>query len=73
MNPLHTLLMGIITILIWVLGFLAVAIFSGFIFTGIAFLISAIFILWMLGLPIVIKKSGVKVGYVRWFKFHRTI
>jgi hypothetical protein len=27
---------------------------------------------WAVGIPITIKENGVKVGYLRWTKFHRT-
>ena len=39
---------------------------------AIFFMLALMLVGWACGLPLTIKQSGVKIGYVRWFTFHRT-
>lgn len=35
-------------------------------------MIAWIALLWLIGMPITIKKDKREIGYVRWFKFYQT-
>ena len=38
---------------------------------AVLFMLVVMLIGWACGMPLTIKQSGVKIGYVRWFTFHR--
>jgi len=48
---------------------IAIAASAYILFALLGFLVIA-FMAWAIGIPISIKNNGVKIGYIRWFKFY---
>ena len=60
--------MNIIIGLLWLVAALAAIVLLP---VAVLFMLVVMLIGWACGMPLTIKQSGVKIGYVRWFTFHK--
>lgn len=60
--------MNIIIGLLWLVAALAAIVLLPI---AVLFMLVVMLIGWACGMPLTIKQSGVKIGYVRWFTFHK--
>jgi len=56
-------LLAVLLALTWPIWFSLFAMLSTMLMGGL---------FWLVGAKVTIKKGGTQIGYVRWFKFHRT-
>jgi hypothetical protein len=59
-------------VLLVVIGIVLIVAFGGAFLIIFGSFLLLFLIAWMFGIPVTIKQNGVKVGYVRWFTFHRS-
>ncbi len=59
-------------VILFFVGVVIVVTFGFYFFLFLAFLAAAAAVFcWIIGVPVPVRSAGKKIGYIRWFTFHK--